>query len=264
MSRVDRARDAYREKNLEEAKKFHSQKVIHGDIHKHKELHLKTFNLPEIILGGQDGLVNVLGVILGVAAATSSSQIIIVAGLAATFAESISMGAVAYTSKLAEADYYQSELERERWEIDHIPAGEREEIKALYENYGFHGQVLEEIIDKITSDKNVWLKVMMEQELKLEPTNRKEALPAAMLVGFSALVGSFVPLAPYFFLSVNIGTLVSLLVTAITLFAVGYYKAKVTLGRHLLRQGSEIMIIGMVSALVGYLVGSLFKVPVSL
>lgn len=260
MSRVDKAREAYLRKNLEEIKKTHSQKAIHRDIH-HDEHRLKSFNLPEIILGGQDGLVNVLGVILGVAAATSSSQIVIIAGLAATFAESISMGAVAYTSRLAEADYYQSELERERFEIDHVPAGEREEIKALYENYGFKGKVLEEIINKITSDKKIWLRVMMEQELKLEPVERKEAFPAAILVGLSALVGSFIPLTSYFFFPVKIATLVGLIITALTLFGMGYYKAKMTLGRNLIHQGIEIMIIGMISALVGYLVGSFFKLP---
>ena len=52
----------------------------------------------DIILGGQDGLVNVLGIVLAVAKATSSPYIILISGLAATFAESISMAAVAYTS----------------------------------------------------------------------------------------------------------------------------------------------------------------------
>jgi len=259
MSRVDRARQAFLQKNPDQIKKAHSIESIHKDIH-HNEAHIKDFNLPKIILGGQDGLVNVLGVILGVAAATSSSQIVIVAGLAATFAESISMAAVAYTSKLAEADYYQSEYEREKWEIDHIPAGEKEEIKALYENYGFKGKVLDEIVEKITSDKKIWLQVMMEQELKLEPVDRKQAFPAAFIVGLSAIIGSFIPLFPFFFLAIKKAIVLSLLVSALALFIVGYYKAKKTLGRELLRQGIEMTVIGMVSALVGYFVGSLFKI----
>ena len=178
MSRVDIARSGYLTKDLQKVHQSHHPDVIHRSIH-HDESHISSFNLPDIILGGQDGIVNVLGVILGVAAATVSSKIIIVAGLAATFAESISMAAVAYTSKLAEADYYQSELEREKWEIEHVPEGEREEIKALYENYGFKGKVLYEIIVRITSDDKIWLKVMMEQELKLQPVDRKQALPAS-------------------------------------------------------------------------------------
>lgn len=259
MTRVDRAREAFLKNNIDEIKKAHDKELVHKDIH-HDEHHLKNFTLPEIILGGQDGLVNVLGVILGVAAATSSNQIVIVAGLAATFAESVSMAAVAYTSKLAEADYYQSEYEREKWEIEHIPDGEREEIRALYENYGFKGQVLDEIVEKITSNKEVWLRVMMEQELKLEPVERKQAVPAALIVGISALVGSFIPLTPFFFSPIKSAMTVSLVASSLTLFVVGYYKAKKTLGRNLLRQGLEMTVIGMLSALVGYFIGSLFKV----
>jgi hypothetical protein len=71
-------------------------------LHDHHDPHHGEFRLSDVILGGQDGLVNVLGVILGVAAATQDARILIAAGLAATFAESISMGAVAYTSTLAE------------------------------------------------------------------------------------------------------------------------------------------------------------------
>ncbi len=68
----------------------------------------KKINLKDIILGGQDGLVNVLGIILGVAIATQSTVMVLIAGLSATWAESISMGAVAYTSSKAARDYYKS------------------------------------------------------------------------------------------------------------------------------------------------------------
>ena len=259
MSRVDKARIGFLNKNIDEVRQAHHPQVIHHSIH-HSEDHKSSFNLPEIILGGQDGLVNVLGVILGVAAATTSSSMVIVAGLAAIFAESISMGAVAYTSLLAEADYYQSEYEREKWEIENVPDGEKEEIRALYENYGFKGKILDDIINKITADKDIWLKVMMEQELKLEKVERKQALPNAILVGVSALIGSFIPLLPFFFLSVHTAIYTSLIVTSLTLFAIGYYKAKTTLGKQLIKQGLEMMIIGMASAAVGYLIGSLFKI----
>jgi len=261
MNRIEDARRAFLSKDKISAQKSHVQEVVHKSIH-HKELHATSFNLPEIILGAQDGLVNVLGVILGVAAATLSSQIVIVAGLAATFAESVSMGAVAYTSKLAEADYYKSEYERERWEIENIPQGEKEEIRALYENYGFHGKILDEIIERITADKKIWLEVMMQQELKLEPVERKEALPASIIVGVSALIGSFIPLLSFFFFPIKLSIILSLITTSTALFGIGFYKAKTTTGKGLWQQGGEMMIIGMLSALVGYFIGSLFKVKV--
>lgn len=263
MPHTQRLRDAFLAKDLHTTRKYHTSEAIQEKM-SHSEHHKNNFNLPEIILGGQDGLVNVLGVILGVAAGTGNSGVVIVAGLAATFAESVSMAAVAYTSKVAEADYYQSELERERYEIDHVPEGEREEIRTLYKGYGFEGELLDQIVEKITSNKELWTRVMMEQELKLEPVSRKEAVPAAIVVGLSALVGSFIPLTAYFFLSIKVATIVALVISSLTLFVVGFYKAQKTLGRNLVRSGVEIMVIGMVSAFVGYLIGVIFKVPTTL
>ncbi len=60
--------------------------------------------LRDIILGGQDGLVNVLGISLGLFAAHSPTRIILIAGLAAGFSEAVSMGAVAYTSARADRE----------------------------------------------------------------------------------------------------------------------------------------------------------------
>src|SRR5574341_685816 len=100
-------------------------------LHDHHDPHRHESRLADVILGGQDGLVNVLGVILGVAAATQDARIVIAAGMAATFAESISMGAVAYTSKLAEHDLYHSEREREHRHI-HLPRRWRSRRSATF------------------------------------------------------------------------------------------------------------------------------------
>ena len=222
--------------------------------------HRKAGSLSDVILGGQDGLVNVLGVILGVAAATSDMRIIIAAGLAATFAESISMGAVAFTSTLADADFYESEREREYRHIRHMPEMERDEIRDIYAGKGFQGDLLEHIVDTITASKDVWVAVMMAEEHQLTPVDRKGAFRSALVVGLSAIVGSLIPLMPFFFLPVLAGIFVSLAVTALTLFAVGVYKARVTVGRPF-RSGLEMAVIGTISALAGYAVGALFKVP---
>ena len=70
--------------------------------------------LRDLILGGQDGLVNVLGITLGVSAASQDVKVLLAAGLAATFAEGVSMGAVAHTSSMAQADHYQGERMRQQ------------------------------------------------------------------------------------------------------------------------------------------------------
>lgn len=61
-----------------------------------------AFHLRDLILGGQDGLVNVLGLVLGLTAAGSETRTIVVGGLAALLAESIAMAGVMYTSASAE------------------------------------------------------------------------------------------------------------------------------------------------------------------
>ena len=229
-------------------------------LHDHHDPHHGEFRLAEVILGGQDGLVNTLGVILGVAAATSDARIVIAAGLAATFAESISMGAVAYTSTLAENDLYHSEREREHRHIHLAPDVEIEEIRDIYRKKGFEGETLEKIVEVITSNPDVWVNVMMSEEFQMSPPEKGKAFSSAVLVGFSALAGSLIPLFPFFFLNVNLSSWISIVTAALTLFSVGVYKARVTVGKPF-RSGIQMALIGTLSALAGYVVGWIFKVP---
>ncbi len=238
------------------AKTFHEE-MIH---HSHTDPHRRGSGLSDFILGAQDGLVNVLGVVLGIAAATNDARVVLVAGLATTFAESISMGAVAYTTTLADADLYQSEREREYRHIVEAPNLETKEIRDIYESKGFKGDLLERIVQTITANKDVWVAVMMAEEHQLSPVDRKTALKAAWVVGLSAIVGSLVPIAPFVFLPVVTSMWVSVLFTALVLFGIGAYKARVTVGKPM-RSGIEMTVIGIVSAMAGYLVGVLLKVP---
>lgn len=229
-------------------------------LHDHHDPHRHGSRLSDVILGGQDGLVNVLGVILGVAAATQDARIVIAAGLAATFAESISMGAVAYTSTLANDDLYLSEREREYRHIHLAPDVEIEEIRDIYRRKGFEGETLDKIVDVITSNPDVWVNVMMSEELQLSPPEKSNAYNSAIIVGISALVGSLIPLFPFFFWAVVPSIWISIVVSALTLFIVGVYKARVTVGRPF-RSGMQMAVIGTVSALAGYVVGLIFRVP---
>ncbi len=228
--------------------------------HLRHDPHRQASSLSDIILGGQDGLVNVLGVILGVAAATHDPRIVLVAGLSATFAESVSMGAVAYTSTLAEADYYEAERAREFRHIANIPRLEKEEVRDIYLQKGFSGEMLEHIVDTITADQETWVAVMMNEEHQLSPVDRRHAFRAALVVGLSAVVGSLIPLAPFALLPVGSSMWVSVVVTALVLFGIGAYKARIMVG-HPGKSGLEMAIIGTLSALVGYAIGALFEIP---
>lgn len=213
-------------------------------------------SLANIILGGQDGLVNVMGIVLGVASATSDKFIVLVAGLVATFAESISMAAVAYTSVRAEQDHYRRELEQEKWEIDHLPEVEEEEIRLIYMRKGFRGKELENLVKSVTSNRELWLSTMMSEELGLPPVEKQNPTRAAAVVGISAVVGSLVPLAPFLFFGVGESIIYSLVLGTLVLFAVGAYKAKITVGKWW-KSGIEMAAVGMVAALAGWIVGKL-------
>lgn len=230
------------------------------DHHTRQDPHRSASALSDVILGGQDGLVNVLGVILGVAAATSDAHLVLVAGLAATFAESVSMAAVAYTSTLADADLYESERAREYRHVQAVPRLEADEIRRIYQAKGFSGELLERIVSTITADPDVWVAVMMAEEHQLIPTNRRNALRSGLVVGLAAIVGSLVPLVPFLWLPVGLSMVAAVLLAALVLFVVGAYKARLTVG-HPGKSGLEMAVIGTLSALVGYAVGALLKVP---
>jgi VIT1/CCC1 family predicted Fe2+/Mn2+ transporter len=114
------------------------------------ENHKTNNSLRDVILGGQDGLVNMLGIALGVVAAGGSTHVLVVAGIAAAITESISMGAVAYTSFGSDRDFYLAERRREQNEISMQPEEEREEIRNIYSTKGFKGQLLDDVVSTIT------------------------------------------------------------------------------------------------------------------
>src|SRR5437867_12647167 len=209
-------------------------------------------SLRDILLGGQDGLVNVLGLVLGVAAATAQLRIIVAAALAATFSESIAMGGVMYTSALAERDYYLAQLAEERREVEELPDGETEEVRQSCRDKGLHGDVLERVVGEITSDKKVWVDVMMRDELHLTPVSDKGVVRRALVTGFSTLIGSLIPLVPFLFvplfgISVGLATIMAVPLCAAVLFGVGADKALTLVGDWRIT-GLRMSLIGVSSA----------------
>lgn len=224
----------------------------------HQETHKLDNPLRDVILGGQDGLVNALGIILGIAAVTPDVRILIATVLAATAAESLSMGAVAYTSALAQKDHYESERRKEIKEIEEYPEMEKEEIRQIFEQKGFEGKVLEEIVQTISSNKKIWLNVMMSEELNLHPINTRDVLKSSVIVTIATAIGHLIPLVPFFFVAHQTGIILSLIISALVLFAVGWYQA-VTLVGTWWKSGLRMVLIGIGAALLGYLIARLFQ-----
>ncbi|HUD81223.1 MAG TPA: VIT1/CCC1 transporter family protein [Patescibacteria group bacterium] len=222
------------------------------------EPHKIGSKLSDIILGGQDGLVSILGLLLGLAAATRSSRIIIAGGLATIFAETLSMSAVAYTSKMASKDHYAAERKREIKEVQDTPESERQEITDIYAAKGFTGKLLEDIVNHITSDKELWIDTMMKEELNLLPVVKHDVYIYSAVVGVSTFSGAMLPLIPFFFLHVHPALVAALILSIVVLAAIGAYKARMTMGKPV-KSALEMVIIGMGAAVAGYLIGLLFK-----
>ncbi len=217
--------------------------------------------MSNIILGGQDGLVNTFGVILGVAAASGDIRVVIAGGLAACFAESISMGAVAYTSQRAKHDHYLAQLEKAEGGISKSSAKKKAEVKEIYRSKGFKGKELEKITSLITSNRKAWLSILMSEGSKVAPISGRDVNINSIIVFFSALLGSLVPMIPFFFLGLKESIYLSFILSSITLFLLGFYKGKLTTGKPG-RSGLEMLLIGLSAAILGYAIGYVFSAKV--
>ncbi len=221
-----------------------------------REPHAHRSFLSDFILGSQDGLVNILGIILGVSAATDNLKLLLVATLAALAAESISMGAVGYTSTRARRKLYLSEERREIEEMRTMPEMEREEVRQIFREWNYQGPELEEMVNRICANPQAMLELMMAFELHMSPVYANEPRNSGLLVGLATIVGSLIPLLPFLLVPVNFlgDVLASVVLSAVTLFFIGAYEARTTRGS-LLQSGLQMLVIGMTAGFAGFLIG---------
>src|SRR5260370_12987640 len=191
-----------------------------------KEKHGTNNSLRDVILGGQDGLVNMLGIALGVVAAGGSTHVLIIAGLGGAMTGSILMGAVAYTSFGSDRDFYLAERNREQTETEAQPDDEREEIREIYAAKGFKGRLLEDVVSTITSNRETWVSTMMNEELHLQPIAQRSLVQSAVIVTLSTLIGHLIPIVPFMVVARTPAIITALALSGVTLFAVGVYSAK--------------------------------------
>jgi vacuolar iron transporter family protein len=226
----------------------------HGEQHPHPTL------LSDFILGSQDGLVNVLGILLGLVAASFITPVprplLIIAGLSALAAESLSMGAVAYTSTYSRLRLYGSEREREKREMREVPELEREEVRVILRGWGYEGAELDDMLRRIEAKPKAWLDLMMAFELNLSYIPPEAPRRSAVIVGAATVLGHAVPLIPFLVpeLSLVNAAIVATILSAIMLFGIGTYEARVTSGS-VWRSGARMMIIGLGSGFAGFLLG---------
>jgi vacuolar iron transporter family protein len=193
-----------------------------------------------------------------VIAGGGSRTVLLATGFAAAITESISMGAVGYTSSVSQRDYYEAEREREVAEIDEMPEAERQEIRDIYASKGFRGEILDQVVDTITANRDGWLSTMMDEELHLQPMKSKEIFRSAVVITIATLIGHLIPLLPFVAMSRTPALVLAIALSALVLFGVGVYSA-VTLVGDWRKSGIKMVVIGLGAAAVGFLIGRLFQ-----
>jgi VIT1/CCC1 family predicted Fe2+/Mn2+ transporter len=214
----------------------------------------------DVILGGQDGLVNVLGLVLGMAVATGDARLVVTAGLAALLAESIAMGGVAFTASGAERQLAATTRERiGREQAERAASRDRERRRRL-EAGGATGAVVDAALAEADREAGAWRAELEALRAEMAPLRETRPIRAAAVVGLSTAAGSAVPLLPFVLLPVGVAPLVALTAGAIVLAVAGMERAALT-GGDVRRAAAEMVAIGLVSAFAGYLIGQLLQAP---
>src|SRR4029077_9073046 len=86
---------------------------------------------------------------------------------------------------------------REKNEIEAQPDDEREEIREIYSAKGFKGQLLEDVVSTITSNRETWVSTMMNEELHLQPVEQQSLVKSAFVVTVATLIGHLIPIVPF-------------------------------------------------------------------
>lgn len=209
--------------------------------------------LRDIVFGANDGVVTAIGFLVGFASSVSEQSVVVIAGALTIVAGAASMALGNYLAVKSQKEHYDAMEKIERWEMENKPEAEVEEIREIYKNYGFDEKTVEILTKKVTSDRELWLKVMMRDELGL--MREESPAVAGVLIGFFYLLAGLPPLLPFVFLKpLSRALIASLLVAILVMGLIGFM-------RWFLNRGSlgskigETIVIGLLAAGIGFVAG---------
>ncbi|HEU4784293.1 MAG TPA: VIT1/CCC1 transporter family protein, partial [Ktedonobacterales bacterium] len=209
----------------------------------------------QLVFGALDGLLVPVGVVSAVAGGTGSTNAVIIAGLAEAFAGALSMGAGEFISGRSEAQVQKTEVEKELREIRENPEFELGEMAQLFRHEGMGAEDATTMANLLAKYPNAYHKTMVEKELGLQVNPDTVRIPEALTMGVSYIIGSIFPLIAYFFLPIPVALPVSLVLTVLALVIIGVIKGRLA-NINLVRSALEVVVVGVASALGGYLLGN--------
>lgn len=237
---------------------LHNENKIHGS---HPFFERFQAYLGEFVYGGIDGSVTTFAVVAGSVGAGLDSVIIIILGFANLLADGFAMSVGAYLSTKSERENYQKHKNVEYWEVENMPEAEREEVREIYREKGFEGELLEKVVEVITADKDRWVDVMMKDELGMIREEKSPFAMGAVTFGAFVLVG-LVPLFVYvwdYLFGFNADPFLwACILTACAFMIIGFLKTYVTETSRF-KGVMETLILGALAASVSYLVGDVLE-----
>jgi vacuolar iron transporter family protein len=144
------------------------------------------------VLGANDGIVSVAGIVVGVAGASSYRGAIFTAGLAAIVAGAVSMALGEFVSVSSQRDSESTQLKTEKRELHQMPEAELAELTAIYQSRGLSAQTAEQVARELTAHDP--LAAHASAELKIDPENLANPWQAATASAASFTVGALLPL----------------------------------------------------------------------
>lgn len=213
----------------------------------------------DAVLGGIDGCVTTFAVVSGVVGAGFSPSVALVLGFANLIADGFSMAISNYESIKTTGEFIQSIRDSEKEHIEKIPEGEREEIRQIFKNKGFSGEVLEKIVNTISADRNLWIDTMLVEEHGVQKTHRNP-IKAAIATFTSFVVVGSMPLIPFLIpgLEKNARFTLSACLAALMFFSIGVLKSWV-FSKPAFRSGVSTFLTGGTAALLAFIVGYVLR-----
>jgi VIT1/CCC1 family predicted Fe2+/Mn2+ transporter len=211
------------------------------------------------VLGANDGIVSVAGIVVGVAGATADSTAILTAGIAGLVAGAFSMAGGEYVSVSTQRDTEQALLQLEQQELKSMPEAEERELAQIYEGKGLSPKLAKEVARELTL-KDAF-QAHAEAELGIDPDNLTSPWQAAWASLLAFSVGALLPLLAIAWTSVSVRVWACAVAVVVGLTLTGFVSAKLgdaKVGRAILRNVG----VGALTMLVTYFVGVLFGTTV--
>jgi VIT1/CCC1 family predicted Fe2+/Mn2+ transporter/rubrerythrin len=211
----------------------------------------------DAIYGVNDGLGAVFGIVSGMAGYTGGSEVVLAAGLAGTLASALSMGASAYLASKSERELYESEVARERAEIEEDPHEEVLELDLFYQLKGFSPDEARAMAERIQKQPKQFLRTLVHEELGLSEETFPKPWRSTVSATVSTAIGGFIPVIPFFFAVGMPAVVASFVISTVAHFVVGASKALVTT-RPWWSSGFEMTVVGVIEAAITYGLGLAF------